>query len=73
MEDRPEALRRSIAAYRSLLAEGAPSDVVRTYLIEIAKAEVELIGIDKNNEKSFSPSCAITKIWLYRKKTSTTQ
>lgn len=51
MEDRAEALRRRVATYRQRLAEGVPSDLARTYLAEIAKAEAELAEIEQDDDK----------------------
>jgi len=45
MEARAQGLRRQIASYRRLLAEGVPSDMAVAYLAEIAKFEAELAQI----------------------------
>ena len=45
MEARAQGLRRQIASYRRLLAEGVPSDMAIAYLAEIAKFEAELAQI----------------------------
>ena len=47
MNEKAETIRRAIAAYRSRLAEGAPADVARTYLVEIVKLEAELDEIER--------------------------
>jgi hypothetical protein len=50
-EERASGLRRRVATYRRLLAEGVPSETARVYLAEIAKAEAELAEIESGNDK----------------------
>jgi hypothetical protein len=50
-EERAAGLRRRIATYHRRVAEGVPSDMARTYLVEIAKAEAELAEIENDNDK----------------------
>lgn len=49
--ERAEQLRRQIETYRRHLAEGVPGDAVRTYVVEIGKAEAELAEIEPDGDK----------------------
>jgi len=51
MKDRAEFLRRQIALYRRYLADGVAEVLANKYLSEIAKAEIELAEIEKENRK----------------------
>ncbi len=52
MEHRAQYLRLHISRYRRYLADGVVGKLARTYLDEIARAELELAEIEKDGRKS---------------------
>lgn len=49
MNDRAEMIRRRIAHYRRLLAEGVDVDLARQYLADIVAAEAQLAEIESQD------------------------